>query len=67
MRMYGKGELASLYMPDVSVPVARNYLCSWIKHNRKLNEELVEAGYTPRAKLLTPKQIHIIYKYIGEP
>ena len=67
MRMYGKGELASLYMPNVTIPVARNYLSAWIRNNPKLKEELEEAGYTTHAKLFTPKQIRIIFKHIGEP
>lgn len=62
-----KGELAAMYMPNVAVPVARAFLISCIKKNKQLKKELEEAGYTSRAKLLTPKQIRIIFRHIGEP
>lgn len=67
MRTYSKGELASLYMPEASVEVARGKLVSWIKHNKELEKELISAGYTRYAKLLTPKQVGIIYQYLGRP
>lgn len=67
MKTYSKGELAALYMPDSAIEVARKHLCAWIKHNEALQEELKAAGYSPSAKLLTPKQVQIIFKYVGEP
>jgi len=67
MQVRSKGEIAALYMPDSSVETARAYLSSWIKHNANLSDELKATGYTPRAKLLTPKQIRIIFHYLGEP
>jgi len=67
MKVMGKGELAGMYMPKATVAVARAYLISWIKNNEQLKKELEEAGYTSRAKLLTPKQIEIIFNYLGEP
>lgn len=67
MEVLSKGELALLYMPKATVPVARAYLSSWIKHNEALKNELKATGYSPNAKLLTPKQIKIIFHHLGEP
>ncbi|MDL2299234.1 DUF4248 domain-containing protein [Bacteroides sp. OttesenSCG-928-E20] len=67
IKTYGKGELASLYMPDVQPSTARRVMVSWIECNEKLKAELLEAGYRERAVLLTPRQVEILFKHLGRP
>lgn len=67
MRVYSKGEVASMYMPDVTVGVARDFLLASIRKNKELEKELIAAGYSLSAKTLTPKQTRIIFYYLGEP
>jgi|GEM_PF-4611650 hypothetical protein len=67
MRVYSKGEVASMYMPAVSVGVAREFLLGSIRKNKALEKELIDAGYSLRAKTLTPKQTRIIFHYLGGP
>ncbi|NDV65044.1 DUF4248 domain-containing protein [Bacteroides sp. 224] len=66
-KVYTKGELASLYLPNVSIDTARKKLRVWIKNCRDLEQKLTEIGYSPCAKLLTPAQVELIMEYLGEP
>ncbi len=38
-----------------------------MKRNPRLADELAEAGYKPRYKVFTPRQVGIIVRYLGEP
>lgn len=67
IKTYGKSEFALLYMPNVQPATARSTLREWIKRNPKLEAELIEAGYSKRAVLLTPAQVEIFFKYLGKP
>jgi hypothetical protein len=67
IRSYGYGELALLYFPNSTKKSASVQLRRWILFNKKLNEELNEFGFKPGMRILTPKQIQIIIKHIGEP
>ena len=67
MKTYSKKELATLYMPEATIHAARKQLSLWIRHNKDLQNELKAAGYQPRKKLLTPRQLEIIFRYLGEP
>lgn len=63
-----KGDLAMLYFPDArSVKSATNRLARWVKLCVGLLPALVETGYTPKQKCLTPRQVEIIFYYLGEP
>ena len=63
-----KTELAQAYFPNtMNLDTARRNLSRWIKMNPELTAQLQENGYRERQKLLTPKQVGIIYKYLGEP
>ena len=67
IRPYTKSELALAYAPDLS-PLnhsALNRLMSWIKGNRKLYEELVEAGYRTNQHYFTSLQVRFIFEYLG--
>lgn len=60
-------ELAIRYNPYISVKSARRILRHWISINQPLQTELAANGYLPGQRMLTPKQINVVYKYIGEP
>lgn len=45
-----------------------NFLVKWINQHPALLNELIETGYIPKKdRIFTPKQIDIIYKYLGDP
>ena len=67
MRVYSKSEVAGMYMPFVSTGVARRFLLASIRKNKNMENELMDAGYCLRSKTLTPKQVRIIFNYLGEP
>lgn len=62
-----KSELAQLYLPNVSPAAARRTLSTWIEKNPKLKAALLETGYSDEAVLLTPLQVQLHFKYLGEP
>ena len=67
-RSWSKGTLAMMYFPDArSVKSATNRLARWMKLCVGLLPALQETGYTPKQKRLTPRQVEIIFYYLGEP
>lgn len=62
-----KSELAWQYSPDLSQCAALNRLRRWIEGDHDLLTALHAAGYRPEQRILTAKQVAIIYEYIGEP
>lgn len=67
VRAFGYGELAQLYFPQIAKPSATIQFRRWIRLNEKLQEELAASGHKRWQKLLTPKQVEIIIRFIGEP
>lgn len=62
IKAYSKTELAGLYSCDIRT------MKKWIDINLKLKKELAKAGYTNGQRtLLTPAQVKVFVKYIGEP
>ena len=39
----------------------------WVNRCPQLKEALSRTGYTPRARLFTPRQLRIILHYLGDP
>lgn len=66
-RVYGWGELAQLYFPNISQKSATGQLLKWIRVSDKLMHDLEEAGWHPRLKYLTPRQRDYIVGHLGEP
>ena len=65
---YGKSELALLYFPEASTPLgALSNLNSWIKGNEELSAELKRCGMPPKSKYFTPREVSLIFHYLGEP
>ena len=62
-----KAQLAALYAPCLSERGALKRLQACIDFNPRLARALERAGFRKRQKLLTPRQVDIIYKYLGEP
>ena len=62
-----KAQLAALYAPCLSERGALKRLQAWIDFNPRLARALERAGFRKHQKLLTPRQVDIIYRYLGEP
>ena len=60
-------ELAMAYAPELSNNAARKRLKKWLNINPQLMQSLREAGYRDRQRVLTPRQVEVIYEYLGEP
>lgn len=67
MNVYTKRELAMRYFPGANPRTATNRLARWIKRSEELCRLLKEAGYRPANRLLTVRQLQLIYSYLGEP
>ena len=62
-----KQTLAMAYFPDRSKESAGKLLAREIHTNRPLMSALQSTNYSPQRKLLSPKQLQIIYSFLGEP
>jgi hypothetical protein len=67
IRSYGYCELALLYFPNSNKRSASTQLGRWVRQNEKLKIQLLELGYKPKKKILTPSQVKLIVKLFGEP
>lgn len=68
----GKGvrsfkEVAVQYYPIVIPEVASRQLRRDIMEYRALSDAMSKAGFRRSQKRLTPKQVGILYTYLGEP
>lgn len=60
-------ELAIRYNPHTTVKTARRILHHWITINIPLQIELSTTGYHTTQRILTPTQVGMIFRYLGEP
>lgn len=68
VKQYRKSELALLYFPDCQTKEgALANLKSWIKGNSDLTAALKACGMPPRNKSFTPKEVALIFEFLGEP
>jgi hypothetical protein len=67
IRSYGYCELALLYFPNSNKKSASTQLGRWVRQNEKLKMQLLELGYKPRRKILTPSQVKLIVELFGLP
>jgi hypothetical protein len=67
VRIYGKGELASLYNPNVEAKSAVRTLMRWIRRNTELSAKLREAGYDPLRRTFFSAEVSLIFNYLGRP
>ena len=67
IRSYSYCELAMLYFPNSTKKSASAQLGRWIRGNEKLTCQLIELGFKPRKKLLTPSQVKMVIEVFGDP
>jgi hypothetical protein len=67
IRTYTKKELALMYFPDAAPRTAVNHLTAWLRKCTPLWDELLNNGYRPKQKTLTPRQVKTITEYLGDP
>lgn len=67
LRSYGKGELANLYLPQVSTGSACTTLNRWIDNYPGLRKALVKKGLVAGSRRYTPLQVKLIVDALGEP
>ena len=65
IQAYSKSQLA--YLPHIQPASARRTLRSWIAKNTELQAALARSGYTGKAILLTPAQVGLFFRFLGEP
>ena len=68
IRPYRKSELALLYFPNSETKGgALNNLNNWIKGNQELRDALKACGMPLKSKCYTPKEVALIFHYLGDP
>jgi hypothetical protein len=67
IRSYGYCELAMLYFPNSTKKSASAQMGRWIRGNDNLKNQLMELGFQPRKKLLTPNQVKLLIDHFGKP
>lgn len=67
MHYLSKQDLTSAYFPDNSKETASKRFAHEIHSNKPLLAALQTTGYSRPRKILSPKQLQIIYSFLGEP
>jgi hypothetical protein len=67
VRFYEKHELAQLYFPDSKVHAARQRLHRWIHGCPELMQELRRCGFKPANPGFSPKEVRLVFQYLGRP
>ena len=67
IKPYTKQELGMMYNPGATPRAAQQLLRRWIQRCPDLCKALEHASYTPHQKLLTAKQVALIFHYLGPP
>ena len=67
IRPYSKQELGMLYNPGITPRSAQQLLRRWIRRCPELCKALEATYYKPNQKILTSKQVALIFKYLGTP
>lgn len=62
-----KGELARLYFPESPTNIGTNRLMRWIHNCAPLMKDLEPTGYHRSQKLLTARQVALIFNHLGDP
>ena len=57
--------VATHYFPAPTPRSSVVRLRRWIAADLHFREELLEAGYRPRQRIFTPRQMDIVRKYLG--
>jgi len=62
-----KMDLAMLYAPEASPNYALKILRTLINQDHELVEMLGKLNFQKHSHLVTPKQVRLIFEYLGEP
>ena len=66
-RATDKRTLALRYFPHSTPTAALRRMERWMNQAHGLQEALRATGYRRRNRALTPRQLRIVYDYLGEP
>lgn len=66
-KSYGWQELAVLYGAELTPESAAKRLGKWVAANESLYRELEHHGWKKGKKTLTPIQVQVIVRFLGEP
>lgn len=66
-KTYGWQELAILYAPGLTPHSASKRLTHWVIINEGLFRELIRSGWKKGNRIVSPLQVGLIMKYLGEP
>ena len=67
IRPYSKTELGLLYVPNRSPKSAWQVVNRWIKGCKPLSEALAATGIKDYNRMLSPQQVRLIARHLGEP
>lgn len=67
IRSYGWQELALLYGEGLTPESSTKRLSKWVQVNPSLTDELEQCGWKKGKKILTPIQVQVIVRFLGEP
>ena len=67
VRSYGKGELAMLYIPNVTQQTAVNQFNEWIHTAPGLEQRLLDTGMNRTCRRYTPAQVQLMVNVFGGP
>lgn len=60
-------EISQMYFPTSTPKSAGAQFKRWLKYNSQLWDELERSGYRNGQRLLTPRQVALVFHYLGEP
>jgi len=67
IKSYTWKELAGLYSPDITVGAAVKRLTRWVEHHPLLGDELAGHGWKKADRILSPRQVEVVVRHLGEP
>ena len=67
IRMYGFGEVALMYNPELKKPSALKAFNVWIDRSPGLRRKLENLGFRKGMRSLTPAMVEMIFEALGEP
>lgn len=56
-----------MYFPHSSIRSAGILLKRWFLYNQSLMQALIDTGYYNGQRILTSKQVMLVFEYLGEP
>ena len=67
IQAYSKSQLAASTCPTSSLPLPAGRSAAGLPKNTELQAALTRSGYTGKAILLTPAQVGLFFRFLGEP